>query len=198
MRVSVRTWGHIPPTVSCVRWPAVTFPACMRTIIPASSCCTECQWPAINSFHVNVRKWQSDSYMARKTLSLAVNTHNYTWTFKKLCLYFSVSCLRPIPNIADTHPPTPTVILAGRRSWTRLSVNKIYSNSQKSSCFPSTEWPFTADKQISVSSSYSGTDGTSITVRVCQRARSLSALTEPLGTQCWVSRWFTGVLKDRN
>lgn len=34
------------------------------------------------------------------------------------------------------------------------------------------------DTEISINSSHSGTDGTSITVKVCQTARTLSAFTE--------------------
>lgn len=62
----------------------------------------------------------------------------------------------------------------------------------KSCCLPSTEWSFTVDTEISINSSHSGTDGTSIIVKVCQTARTLSAFTE----FSWLSAFFHTVYEN--
>lgn len=179
--------GHIPTDVSCAGWPAVTFLACVVTVTPAGTSCPEFHWPAINSLPVSVRKWQGWPWN-RLTLSYThAHTHHYLLIHITTC---QILCEGVFPFLLTLK------LITIKSIWVPLAINIIYFHLlwppetgqhstwikllqlSKRCCLPSTECSFTVDTEIAVNSSHSGTDGTSITVKVSPTANTLSAFAE--------------------
>lgn len=155
--------GNIPPVVSCLGWPAVTFLDRAVTVTPTGSSCPEYHWRAINSLPFTVRKWRgwprNRLWLSHTSLSVKImSTHHTSSTAHFGTTPKLYNHLSSISNKAEKFP----FALSSKRIWTVFNVNKLLLLS-KSSCDPSTECSFTVDTLISNNSSHSGTDDTSLT-----------------------------------